>query len=459
MFALFGISLLLGFIYVRPQEFVPGLDRIPALYLLVALSAFGAAIDLRLRALRPIGAPTLPWIAALLAWLVLSILATVPTADAQAHLTLVFVSFALYLLVAHCVQSLRAFELVSGVIAALVLMLTAVGIHQGFAPLGCVLLDESDPRDMRSGVFDGRQCEAPVDCTGPDAAPGGEYACEHIGVFGTTSADHRVRYRGVLQDPNELALAISCGLPLLFALASVRRRWRWRLVAILGAAAVLACVVMTRSRSGQLVLLAVLGTYFVRRLGARGLIAVAVLCLPVLLLGGREGAEANMSSDFRLESWRTAIELAREHPLLGVGQGMFVEHHFLTAHNSYLLVAAELGMVGMLLWSIPLYLAVKTPIAVLRTLRNVPEARVARVWALALLASMAGLLTGMLFLSFAYHAVLWIYLGLCGALSVTVRRHRPGWTVDFGIRDFALVVVLDLGFIATSMLFLRLQGY
>ena len=53
MFAIPGILGLLLFIYVRPQEIVPALARVPFLYLFLALSLFGLMIDLRLRVTKP----------------------------------------------------------------------------------------------------------------------------------------------------------------------------------------------------------------------------------------------------------------------------------------------------------------------------------------------------------------------------------------------------------------------
>ena len=52
-------------------------------------------------------------------------------------------------------------------------------------------------------------------------------------------------------------------------------------------------------------------------------------------------------------------------------------------------------------------------------------AETVRPWATALLAAFAGLGVGMFFLSFAYHYVLWIYLGLSGARCVAFRWPCP----------------------------------
>ena len=96
-----------------------------------------------------------------------------------------------------------------------------------------------------------------------DAEPGAEYLCERIGLFGTTSVGRgRVRYRGVLQDPNELALAGGIGLPLAFALGGVPRRSLGRgMLVALTLALVLLCAVLTGSRSGQLVFVAVVNPF------------------------------------------------------------------------------------------------------------------------------------------------------------------------------------------------------
>ena len=55
--------------------------------------------------------------------------------------------------------------------------------------------------------------------------------------------------------------------------------------------------------------------------------------------------------------------MARE-PAVGVGSGQFMEHHELTAHNSFLLTLAELGPLGFLLWTAAIYFAVKITVRV-----------------------------------------------------------------------------------------------
>jgi O-antigen ligase len=136
-----------------------------------------------------------------------------------------------------------------------------------------------------------------------------------------------------------------------------------------------------------------------------------------------------------------------------VGIGRFTEHHYLTAHNSLILVVAELGLPGMLLWTSIVYVALKIAVQGMR-----PDvAPVGRTWALALLASTTGLVVGAFFLSFAYKDVFWIYVGLTGVLFQAIRRHEPTFSVDFGIRDLGVVALVDLGLLAAVGVFSGLK--
>jgi len=464
MFAIPGIVLLLVAIYARPQEIFTGLDATPVLHLLLGLAVFGAAIDLRRGHTRLRSTPLLVWVGAFVAWAYFSVLARSP-GSVPVHTWGLAICAALYLLVGHAVQSFRGLAIVGGSLVAMVLLVSAVAVEQSFAPTGCVQIDESVPGDTTSGRFDGRPCSVTHDCYLGDAEPGAEYMCENIGLLGTTSVGKgRVRYRGVLQDPNELALAAALGIPLAFAISRVRKRSWWRRILLaLTFALVLFCAVLTRSRSGQLVFLAVLAVPLARRFGTRGMLGGAILAAPLLVLGGRGGLEASSSVTERVDCWAEAISLWRSHPLFGAGLGQFGKYHYLTAHNSFLLALAELGFVGMFLFSTLVYLGFKVPISAWReTTRadsplSVPEARsVVGPWALALVALWAGLAVGTFFLSFTYHYVLWIHLGLVGAFHSAIRRHDPSFRVPFGWRDALWVALIDIGIIVSVYAYTRI---
>jgi hypothetical protein len=458
MFAIPGICALILFIYVRPQEIVTLLQRLPFLYLFFALAVFGLVIDLRLRVLKPVTTPQLPWALAFWVWSIVCIAVRHPEA-AQVTAIEILITIILFGVIAHGVQTFRGVQLIAGVLLALVFFLAVVAIHQGFADWGCMAIDMSGPTDLSVGIPDGRPCARAVDCLGPGAEQGSEYLCERIGILGTTSiGDGRVRYRGVLQDPNELAIATSCALAFAFAFVARKRSRKRVAVLVLALAMVATTVVLTKSRGGQLVFLSVIGAYFVKRVGWRGIVLAGVMALPILLLGGRSGGEAEESAELRLEAWKAGLDMLLSSPIFGVGTRMFGEHHDITAHNSYVLAAAETGFIGYFLWCVVIYLSVKIPIQGLRRYSRVPGAEVARDWAMALVAAFGGMLLGIFFLSMAYHYVLWIYIGMTGAYYSAVKAHDPEFKVTFGLKDAGLVLGVAISLLVFLRVYLMTKG-
>lgn len=464
MLAIPGIIALVIFIYARPQEFVAPLRVVPLLYLFALLALFGIALDVRLGNTRLRSTPQLPWILGFFTWATLTVLIRAPSA-AREHVTTLAICITLYALIAHGLQSFRALHVLAAVLLSMVLFVCGVGAHQGFADTGCVVIDESVPGDTASGKPDGRACTTVRSCYTSESEPGAEYQCEHIGLFGTTSIGHgRVRYRGVLQDPNELALAGGVGLPLAFAFGQAERRslGRWLLSAV-SFLLVLLCAVMTASRGGQLVFLAVLGAYFVYRVGLTGLLLGALLALPLLLLGGRGGEDASSSTLERLDCWAEALSMFRAHPLLGVGLGQFTEYHYMTAHNSYLLALAELGFPGLVLFVAILYCSARIPLQALAKLRSSQDpvwlagAPLIRAWSVGLVAAFIGLAVGIFFLSFTYHYVLWIYVGLAGALYSAIRQHDPTFRVRLSWLELAGITAACACIVAAVFVYIRFK--
>jgi hypothetical protein len=186
-------------------------------------------------------------------------------------------------------------------------------------------------------------------------------------------------------------------------------------------AAVGAVVVVSRSRSGLIVYLVVLGLYFIKRMGAWGVVAGCLIGPPMILLGGRSGADAEESAGERVELIREAFEMLKRTRGIGVGAGEFVNESFLglTAHNSYLLAAAETGILGMCLFGLLLYASIKVPLAIWFGDYEVDDT-VAR-FAPALFVIQCGALAGMFFLSWAYKDVLYVLLGASAALHQAAR--------------------------------------
>jgi len=427
------------FILARPQEFLPLLQRVPFLHLFTALAVLGWVIDVRLRRLQPHGTPVLPWAVAFLVWCLVTVAAVVPERLIGKVIEL-GILFALYGTIAHGVQRFRTFQVLAAVLAGTCMFIALVCFHQGVTPTQCVAGQER--AGELSGIPDGRLCEKNEDChrNVPDAFLGSEYRCEHVGMFGTYSMEERVRYRGELQDPNEVSLVITGGaLSLLIAFLRRKDGMFTRLLCVVAIVIACATIYLSKSRGGQVAGLLVFFFYLVRRYGLIAFIPAGLMALPVMMLGGRSGEAADASTQQRYEAWATGYNLFKRSPIFGVGQGQFTDHHYLTAHNSFVLAAAELGYIGLFLFVCIVYLTFKSLIAGLLELRHVPGSEVARVWGLALLASLSGMLFQINTLSFTYHSVLWIFFGLVGAWSGAIRHHRPELVTKLTWRDLSII--------------------
>lgn len=453
MFALPGICCLIVFILARPQEFLEVLQKVPLLYLFCGAAVAGYLLDLKLRRLEPIAAPTLPWVIAFVLWAVICSAVALPE-QLPSRIIELGIVFVLFGTIAHAVQRFRSFHVIAGTVMATCLFLAFVCWHQGHQPRACVATDELNPGE---GVPDGRPCETGEDCRGPGAEPGQTYRCEKVGMFGTFSIEDRVRYRGELHDPNELSMVICAGgLSLLIAFAFRKRNARWAVLAALGTVLVAWTVILSQSRGGMVVFLLVPFVYVVKRVGVIGIVIGGMAALPVLAMGGRSGSAAEMSTILRYEAWAAGLQMFHGSPVFGVGMRAFTEHHAMTAHNSYVLVLAELGIVGLFLFLTILYLSLKILWRGVRDLEHVPGAEAARTWGLALLASFAGILFQINTLSFSYHSVMWIFLGLAGAFGSAVRHHRPSFVIRMEGRDLAIVAAATLAFAFVVLpLFLR----
>ncbi len=460
MFAIPGISALMIFILARPQEFFTLLQRVPFLHLFTALAVLGWVIDIRLRRLQPIASPSLPWVGAFLGWCMLSCAIKTPELLIPRAIEMAIL-FAIYGTIAHGIQRFRTFQLVAAVLLGTGLFITALCFAEGISPTQCVAgVDDGD--DEASGTPDGRECDTRDQCRlGPEVVPGMEYQCEHVGLFGMSSIEGRTRYIGELHDPNEVALVISTSA-LSFLIGFLLRKRSAGALIVLGVATVIVVwtVLLTQSRGGLVAAMLVPGVYVVRRYGLAAIIPAAGIALPVIAFSGRSGESADMSTQLRYEAWQAGIGMFHDNPIFGVGPRQFAEHHFITAHNSYVLTLGELGLPGFFLFVAILYISIKTLVVGLRELRNVPGTRAAQIWGMALLASMIGATFQINTLSFAYHSALWILFGMAGAWFSCVRTHRPEFAIRMLPRDLLIVAGIVVGYAFVVLpIFLHSKGY
>jgi O-antigen ligase len=412
-------------------------------------------LDIRLGLVRAEPVPQLRMVLILWIWTLVSVALTGGLVVHQVNVTMTYML--LFLVTAQGVQSFRALQVVGLFVLAISLFLGVIAIIQANNPLQCILL-RADGSGETVDRLEGHTCESGGECR-EDAEAGEDYLCERPGPLNTMSIDHgRVRYRGILADPNELALALVIALPFAMTIFAQRRSLLSLLLLIMAFTITLPVVVWSASRTGQLAFVAVVAVYMLQQVRWKGLLAAAVLAAPVMLLGGRSGAAADESAMERLEAWSAGMAMFKSSPVWGIGKSQFGEHYIITAHNSFVLEAAELGLVGMVLWVGVLYTGLKIALLAIRRYRGRPDGALPCAWARALLASLCGIAVGTSFLSLGYHPVVWLFFAFPGAYYLAVRRHDPEFRVVFGARDLLAVTGFAILYLTGMMAYLKLRG-
>ncbi|MBS1986262.1 MAG: O-antigen ligase family protein [Bdellovibrionales bacterium] len=180
----------------------------------------------------------------------------------------------------------------------------------------------------------------------------------------------RLSLFGLLGDPNDIASVLVLMIPLL-ASVGLRYRPRFLMVPLVATALAFSTVVIwfSQSRGAILSFFAMLGAFLYTRMRFRHRWAKWVLMLALAGMSAgafkflkRSEGDLEGSSQSRLIYWKTAVRMAARNPLLGVGFEGFPSNYesyspdlryetgYRTAHSSWLLVLAESGWLGALLF-------------------------------------------------------------------------------------------------------------
>jgi hypothetical protein len=167
---------------------------------------------------------------------------------------------------------------------------------------------------------------------------------------------------GDIRRSNDLALVINTVLPLMLLIVLQSRSVLARLYCALVSCVFVYSVFLTASRGGLLCLGAMAILLFQRKFGKFiGVAAGMIVLVAIIVLGPRMDtlSTEDASSYGRLEAWSLAMDLFKGSPLFGIGYDHFMDYHFRTAHNSYLLCAAELGIFGLYPWLMMFFISYK----------------------------------------------------------------------------------------------------
>ena len=267
-------------------------------------------------------------------------------------------------------------------------------------------------------------------------------------------ADLTTRISGTIGDPNELAALLVAGTAFAVALSvASKKNPVARLAAIAAAMLFLFGIFYTVSRGGLVALAVAIvaaclmsGRYRFQAtvVGVATALFVVVYFASIAGVDQRDRVTTIEGGSGRSDIWTVGWRMVEDKPVIGVGSGNFSVssiHYLLVqpgaierdefivdtpkvAHNSYLQVLAELGMIGlaMFLWIIgfAIWCALKAAHWFSRAGDSEME-----IVARAMVVALVGILAADFFITEQYGKQLWLLLGLGPALLGVARRTYP----------------------------------
>lgn len=262
------------------------------------------------------------------------------------------------------------------------------------------------------------------------------YMFREYSIFSLKYANFRPG--GIFGDPNYFAISAVAVIPLAFTgFREVSSAWAKRF--FLGSMLLtLTALFLSQSRGGMVGLACILLAVVIRKRINMKAVFIIALILTLLLAFipnkieerfSNTTADSNISTRHRLALIVSGVNMIKRNPLFGVGPGNFkrysrqynpdVAAHQI-AHNSYLEVAAEIGLIGFLaflsIWCLALAGAASIGRRVLEADKALSH------WMTAIGVGLVGYFASAIFLSAEYEKVVWLFIFLIVAAE--------GWSPD-----------------------------
>lgn len=267
-------------------------------------------------------------------------------------------------------------------------------------------------------------------------------------AIGSTGGDSRLA--GALGDPNDTAAALAAAAVLAFALGAGEQGSRLRRGSAFGAATLaLVGLAATASRGGLIalavtaVVAVVLAGRWRRKAVCAAVVGSALVAVWFTLLAPA-GSRAHISSlqTPRTTIWTVATRTIQANPIVGVGDNNFTDtakdyllqpgvttraDQIVTtpepAHNIYLEIWADLGIVGLVLFLAVVVASLRAALGAAAILGAAGRHR-DELMAKAVVVATVAMLTAYFFISYQYSQQLWLLLALGPAMLGAVRAGR-----------------------------------
>jgi len=265
--------------------------------------------------------------------------------------------------------------------------------------------------------------------------------------------DFRITWIGIFNDPNDLALSFVVAVGFLIPFVFIRKNLFLRLINFALIVLLSYGIFLTNSRGGMLALLATAFSFFIikTRKIIIGSILGGTLASIILFLGPSRMTtidSAEESAANRLDLWYEGLQLFRYNPVFGVGHNMFGDFLPLTAHNTYVLILAELGFVGLFFWMAFIYLSFINLNKISKLKLNCMN------YSMGIQSALVGYCTASFFLSRAYIIIPYMLFAFSGAyISLNSKDIQ---FEGFSSRNLFIILLLTVGIIMVTYLTIKI---
>jgi putative inorganic carbon (HCO3(-)) transporter len=243
--------------------------------------------------------------------------------------------------------------------------------------------------------------------------------------------------KGILENPNDLAINIAINFPLCVAFLFAAKKPQWKVFWAACLGFLMWGVIATYSRSGLLAM-AVTVAICIWEFGIKGkrtvvlvsavfigMVTVGVVIvtpnylirIESIVRGDIEGSGDRGSLEARQELLKDSLKLMVRHPIFGIGPGNFSSYTqtWRVAHNTYSELGAEAGVPAVFLFLLLLALSLRK-IRGVRKLPGYESSEDIRLWASALWVAMAAYMAGAMFASTEYTLFPYFMVGYISAV-------------------------------------------
>lgn len=271
---------------------------------------------------------------------------------------------------------------------------------------------------------------------------------------GVSTISGRIRYLGIFNDPNDLGMFFLMNIPIAFYLRIRSQNFFIRLFLLILVCALIWGIYKTNSRGTLLGLFALFSVYLMFRYGKVKAFIIIGIFIPIafIVMSQFRTIDSDEESAYgRIEAWYEGVQMFKSRPLVGVGKDNFMELHFRTGHNSYVMMMAELGVVGYTFWFVLIAFTFRKLMIIVNKGLEIKldkqeewdiHKEQYRQLASVFLYVLVAYLSTAFFLSRSYIVVLYVFLGVSSGLIFLVENYTTKENIESVNRNIVLSSVI-----------------